>query len=76
MKTNAVIRIVLYSIVILLLTGILLSMLGVGQLRFDLGGFSGRTLVFCIIQNQNFELTFTTYNGKYIQTKRRRENTS
>ena len=41
MKTNAVIRIVLYSIVILLLTGILLSMLGVGQLRFDLGGFSG-----------------------------------
>ncbi len=41
MKTNAVIRIVLYSIVILLLTGILLSMLGVGQVRFDLGGFSG-----------------------------------
>ena len=29
MKTNAVIRIVLYSIVILLLTGILRSMLGV-----------------------------------------------
>lgn len=41
MKTNAVIRIVLYSVVILLLTGILLTVLGVGQLRFDLGGSTG-----------------------------------
>lgn len=41
MKTNAIIRILLYSLAIFLLLGILLTVLGVGQLRFDLGTLSG-----------------------------------
>lgn len=41
MKANAITRIVIYFVLILVLLGILLSGLGVGVLRFDLGGLSG-----------------------------------
>lgn len=37
MKANAITRIVIYSIVILLLIGLLLTFLGIGTLTFDLG---------------------------------------
>lgn len=43
MKTNAIIRIVCYSLVVLLLTGILLTGLGIGSLVFSIGSDPGYT---------------------------------
>ena len=41
MKANAIVRIVIYSLVILLLVGILLAGLGIGSLTFHIGAGSG-----------------------------------
>lgn len=41
MKTNAIVRIVIYTLVILLLTGLLAAGLGIGQFAFHFGSTSG-----------------------------------